>query len=116
MIAISTDTEDRWGQLMAGAQDGDREAYTRLLIETTPFLRSAIEQRLGNVWQAERALHDTLLSVHRLRHTYDPRRPIGRWLVAIADAEARRMRVRKAARFAWPFRLGLRDRPSGATA
>jgi RNA polymerase sigma-70 factor, ECF subfamily len=94
MIRTSPDQQARWPDLMAAAQDGDRAAYTRLLTEITPHLRAAITERVGDVWRVERVLHDALLTVHRLRHTYDPRRPIGPWLHAIADAEARRARTK----------------------
>jgi RNA polymerase sigma-70 factor (ECF subfamily) len=32
----------------------------------------------------EDAVQDTLMTVHAIRHAYDPRRPFGPWLVAIA--------------------------------
>jgi RNA polymerase sigma-70 factor (ECF subfamily) len=100
MIRPSLDQQARWPDLMAAAQGGDRAAYTRLLTEISPYLRAAIGARLGDTWRVERALHDALLAVHRLRHTYDPRRPIAPWLHAIADAQARRARARTKRR-AW---------------
>jgi RNA polymerase sigma factor (sigma-70 family) len=69
---------------MARAQEGDREAYRRLLEEITPYLRSLAARLIQNRGDIEDAVQDALLSVHAVRHTYDPMRPFGPWLVAIA--------------------------------
>lgn len=69
---------------MAHAQEGDREAYRRLLTDITPYIRHLASQRLTGRAAAEDAVQEVLLTIHELRHTYDPRRPFGPWLVAIA--------------------------------
>ena len=74
-----------WSICMARAQGGDREAYRRLLEEITPYLRSLAARRMQNRGDVEDAVQDTLLTVHAVRHTYDPTRPFGPWLVAIAN-------------------------------
>ncbi|HYQ93727.1 MAG TPA: sigma-70 family RNA polymerase sigma factor [Burkholderiales bacterium] len=73
-----------WSICMARAQEGDREAYRRLLEEITPYLRSLAARLIRNRSDVEDAVQDTLLTVHAVRHTYDPMRPFGPWLVAIA--------------------------------
>ena len=73
-----------WSIYMARAQAGDREAYRRLLEEITPYLRSLATRLIQNRSDIEDAVQDALLSVHAVRHTYDPMRPFGPWLVAIA--------------------------------
>lgn len=73
-----------WSICMARAQEGDREAYRRLLEEITPYLRSLAARLIQNRGDIEDAVQDTLLSLHAVRHTYDPMRPFGPWLVAIA--------------------------------
>lgn len=70
---------------MASAQDGDRQAYARLLEEVAPYLRRLASQRLGNADDVEDAVQDILLTIHAIRHTYDPQRPFGPWLVTIAS-------------------------------
>ena len=70
---------------MARAQDGDRAAYRRLLEEITPFLRALAARRHRDLSDAEDAIQDVLLTLHATRHTYDPARPFGPWLVAIAN-------------------------------
>ena len=74
-----------WSILMARAQGGDRVAYRRLLEEITPYLRALATRRHRDPNDAEDAVQDVLLTVHAVRHTYDPARPFGPWLVAIAN-------------------------------
>jgi RNA polymerase sigma-70 factor (ECF subfamily) len=71
--------------LMARAQSGDREAYRRLLLEITPYLRALAARRHHDPSDAEDAVQDILLTLHAIRHTYDPVRPFAPWLVAIAN-------------------------------
>ena len=73
-----------WSTLMARAQDGDRDAYRRLLEGVTPYLRSLTARHRALSGEAEDVVQDILLTVHTVRHTYDPGRPFGPWLVAIA--------------------------------
>ena len=73
-----------WSILMARAQSGDGEAYRRLLVEITPYLRSLAIRHHRNPSDVEDTVQDVLLTVHAIRHTYDPNRPFGPWLVAIA--------------------------------
>src|SRR6266849_1436604 len=74
-----------WTILMARAQEGDGAAYRRLLEEVTPYLRSLAARRHRDANDVEDAVQDVLLTVHSIRHTYDPARPFGPWLVAIAN-------------------------------
>jgi RNA polymerase sigma-70 factor (ECF subfamily) len=74
-----------WSKLMARAQDGDREAYRRLLEGMTPYLRSLASRHFKESADVEDAVQDVLLTVHMVRRTYDPGRPFGPWLVAIAS-------------------------------
>ena len=75
--------EATWSVLMARAQEGDKLAYRRLLGEITPYLRS-LAARHGLSDGTEDATQDILLTLHTVRHTYDPGRPFGPWLLAIA--------------------------------
>jgi len=43
-----------------------------------------VRQKWGNVAWVDDAVQETLLSVHRARHTFDPSRPFAPWLYAIA--------------------------------
>lgn len=73
-----------WADLMARAQDGDRAAYRRLLEDVTPYLRWLVGKRLGSPADVEDVVQETLLTVHAIRHTFDPARPFAPWLAAIA--------------------------------
>jgi RNA polymerase sigma factor (sigma-70 family) len=74
---------DEWSALMVAAQGGHGGAYQRLLTEISDWLRHYFQRRLpyGDV---DDAVQETLLAVHRRRHTYDPHYPLGVWLAAIA--------------------------------
>lgn len=73
-----------WSLLMARAQGGDGEAYRRLLSDIAPYLHSLARQHHRDPGDVEDTVQDVLLTVHAIRHTYDPHRPFGPWLVAIA--------------------------------
>ncbi len=73
-----------WSISMARAQAGDRDAYRRLLEAITPYLRALAARHIGNRSDVEDAVQDILLTIHTVRHTYDPARPFGPWLATIA--------------------------------
>ena len=68
---------------MAAAQDGHGGAYRRLLNEISEWLRRYFRRRLPH-GDVDDAVQETLLAIHRRRHTLDPRLPFGPWLAAIA--------------------------------
>lgn len=91
---------DRWQSLMTQAQNGDGRAYATLLKEAVPFVRVVVRRFLADAGAVEDAVQETLLSVHRMRHTYEPGRPVEPWVAAIAKAraiDALRARKRRAA-------------------
>lgn len=102
-----------WGALMAAAQDGDGAAYGRLLAEIAPMLRRIVRRRWGDT-DCEDIVQEVLISLHRVRHTYDPQRPFIPWLMAIAQfrvADATRKSARRTVheRPEWSFEFGLPD-------
>lgn len=70
--------------LMAASQDGDKVAYRQLLTEMLPYLRRIAHRRLPTHEDAEDVVQETLVTIHAIRHTYDPSRPFRPWLVTIA--------------------------------
>lgn len=74
---------DGWNALMAAAQNGHGGAYQRLLTELSGWLHTYFRRRLP-AGEVDDAVQETLLAVHRRRHTYDPQLPFAPWLAAIA--------------------------------
>src|SRR5258708_32697619 len=72
-----------WNAMMLAAQAGDASSYHRLLSEGAAWLRRYYARRLPPA-MIDEAIQDTLIAIHEKRHTYDPSRPFGAWLVAIA--------------------------------
>jgi len=73
-----------WSQLMAKAQNGDQDAYAELLREILPVLRAVARRQHRNLDRAEDVVQDVLLTIHRVRHTYDPNRSFRGWVFTIA--------------------------------
>lgn len=84
----AAEREARWGALMAAAQSGDARAYETLLREATPRIRALCRARMRDTADVEDAVQDALLTLHSLRHTYDPSRPFGPWLTTITIRRA----------------------------
>jgi len=79
------DALDRhWSQLMANAQNGDQSAYADLLREILPVLRAVARRQHQNFERAEDVVQEVLLTIHRVRHTYDPKRSFRGWVFTIA--------------------------------
>jgi RNA polymerase sigma factor (sigma-70 family) len=73
---------------MAAAQAGDPTAYQRLLRGILLLLPPLIRRQRVSSEQVEDIVQDTLLTIHRVRDTYDPERPLVPWLAAIAHRRA----------------------------
>ncbi|MCC3702954.1 sigma-70 family RNA polymerase sigma factor [Rouxiella badensis] len=78
----------KWPALMARAQSGDRAAYNQLLKEMVPAIRGFVRKKIRDEALVEDVIQEALLAIHRVRHTYDPQRPILPWVAAIASARA----------------------------
>lgn len=74
---------DAWGAWMSAAQAGNTAVYHRLLTEVGAWLQRYFARRLPPGY-VDDAVQDTLLAIHAKRHTYDPARPFGPWLAAVA--------------------------------
>ena len=74
---------DRLGDLLATAQRGDSASYRRFLKAIIPFVRAIARRRCWSEDMADDVVQDVLLTVHRVRHTYQPGRPVEPWLAAI---------------------------------
>jgi RNA polymerase sigma-70 factor (ECF subfamily) len=94
------DAGARWQRLLTAAQGGDQRAYAALLREASTFVRVIARRYHRDGGAVEDVVQETLLSIHRIRHTYEPGRPVEPWIAAIAKAraiDALRARTRRAA-------------------
>ncbi|MFO1330092.1 MAG: sigma-70 family RNA polymerase sigma factor [Rubrivivax sp.] len=82
---VVTDVQVRLGQLLSRGLAGDADAYQDFLWRLAGYLRGYMRRR---IWDhpddVEDLVQETLLAVHLQRHTYDPERPFGPWMHAIA--------------------------------
>jgi RNA polymerase sigma-70 factor, ECF subfamily len=73
-------------ELLTRAQGGDQSAYESFLREASELLRAFLAKRMMSASdRVEDVLQETLLSLHRARHSFLPGRPIGPWLYAVCE-------------------------------
>lgn len=73
---------------MAAAQAGDRRAYEKVLADSVGLIRAAARRQGVAHDRLDDVVQETLITVHRVRHTYDPTRSYDAWLGAIASRRA----------------------------
>jgi RNA polymerase sigma-70 factor (ECF subfamily) len=88
LASANTSDEDRLGALLAAAQRGDADAYRAFLKAILPLARAIARRRAPTADAAEDIVQDALLTIHRVRHTYMPGRPVRPWLAAIVSRRA----------------------------
>ncbi len=76
--------DQRLAALMAAAQTGDRAAYDTVLKASIPLVRQTARRQGVPAASLDDVVQDVLLTLHRVRHTYDPSRSYAAWLAAIA--------------------------------
>lgn len=82
------DSEARWAALMVAAQGGDGAAYAALLRDCIPFVRTVVAGVGVPAVAIDDGVQNVLLTIHRVRHTYDPRQKFTPWLRTIAQRRA----------------------------
>ncbi len=80
--------EVRWSALMQSAQNGNERDYQRLLTELSQVIDRYLRTRIGHHHFIEDCVQDTLVAIHRARHTYNPSRRFRPWLFAIVRHKA----------------------------
>ncbi len=70
--------------LMCASLAGDAIAHRRLLSALVPVLRRYYVRRTNDGPEVEDLVQDTIIAVHTRRASYDPARPFGPWLFAVA--------------------------------
>ncbi len=89
---------------MARYQAGDFAAARALIKSLSPQLHRFFELQVANRADADDLLQEAWLRIHRVRHTYQPGRPLLPWIYAIA----RRVRVDHYRR---SVRIRVREQP-----
>jgi RNA polymerase sigma-70 factor, ECF subfamily len=77
-------SETGLSRLMAGYQAGDAASFDALYAALAPGLRRYLITLTRDAARAEDLLQETFLRMHKVRHTYDPSRPVEPWAYAIA--------------------------------
>jgi RNA polymerase sigma-70 factor (ECF subfamily) len=73
---------------MTAAQGGDGAAYQALLRDCIPIIKNVARRRGVSADRIDDVVQDVLLTVHRARQTYNPRRSFTAWLCVITDRRA----------------------------
>ncbi len=74
--------------LMRAAQDGDGAAYAALLRDCLPMLAQIARRQGVAADRVDDVVQDVLITLHRVRHTYDPDRSFNAWLRAVTQRRA----------------------------
>ena len=78
-------SEDQLRRWMIGGLRGDAHDHRALLAALVPLLQAFYRRRMrDSAEDVEDLVQETLIAVHTRRNTYDPDRPFGAWLFAIA--------------------------------
>jgi RNA polymerase sigma factor (sigma-70 family) len=82
------EADRRLSALMETAQAGDSTAYQTLLRDCVPVIKSVARRRGVRADRVDDVVQDVLLTIHRARQTYDPRRSFTAWMSVIAERRA----------------------------
>jgi RNA polymerase sigma factor (sigma-70 family) len=86
--AQETTPDMRRSAWMAEAQAGDGAAYQALLRDCLPVIKSIVRRTGVPADRVDDAVQDVLLTIHRARQAYDPRRSFTAWMTVIAERRA----------------------------
>ena len=84
----AANADQRRSTLMLAAQAGDSAAYQQLLRDCIPIIKAIGRRRGVSADRIDDVVQNVLLTIHRVRQTYDPRRSFTAWLTVIADRRA----------------------------
>ena len=73
---------DEWSTLLVRAQQGDNAAYERFLRQAVPFIKRR-GRRYVNSDQLDDLVQESLLTIHRVLHSYQPGLPVEPWISGI---------------------------------
>ncbi len=77
------DDEQRWSNLMHRTQKGDEEAYHQLLCELSKVINAYLCRQFGQAAFIDDCVQESLIAIHKARHTYNHERPFKPWMNAL---------------------------------
>jgi RNA polymerase sigma-70 factor (ECF subfamily) len=83
---MTGEQERQAAALMQRAQAGDQTSYGALLLLLASVAARFVRARIGSQPWADDVVQETLMTVHRVRHTYDVTRPFAPWFYAIVSS------------------------------
>lgn len=86
--ARMSEEDVQWSEWMRAAQRGDRAAYASLLRSCAPRIRRVARAVGVSGENLDDVVQETLMAVHRARHTFEAGRSFTAWLNAIARRRA----------------------------
>ncbi len=81
--SLTREDERRWKQLLESASTGNSSDYEILLNEIYSYLKIFCSRYLKSDSQVEDCIQNTLMAIHRSKHTYQTNRPFGPWFFTI---------------------------------
>lgn len=81
--ALWEQDEQHWSTLMKQSQAGDTSAYNQLLSELGSVVENYLRANFGQLTVLEDCVQESLMAIHRARHTYDAKRAFRPWLFTI---------------------------------
>ena len=75
--------ERRWCLSMSRAQQGDQQVYEALLTELAGVIEAYLRLRFGSIDMLEDCVQECLISIHKARNTYNPKRAFRPWMFTI---------------------------------
>ena len=83
---MTPEQERTLGALMVRTQGADAAACNLLVGELEVIVRRFVRRRVGDVAWVDDVVQETLVAVHRGRHSWNPARPFVPWLYAVAQS------------------------------
>lgn len=74
----------QWSKWAASAQQGDSEAYEKLLIAISPEIHRFASLKTGHLASADDITQEVLVAIHSSLQTYSPGQSFKNWMLAIA--------------------------------
>lgn len=83
---MTPEQERALGVRMRRSQQGDQAAYDALLHDLAGLVARYVRRRVGEVPWADDVVQESLVAVHRARHSWNPERPFVPWFYAIVQS------------------------------